>query len=173
MLTSLDYRVDLDLPYLLSYLTHLSLSRCHMWCDVWVWASALRPHNHILTHSLSLVLVVMMRSKDLKTSRSILMLILRFSLTLSCPDRLRAGGLTVAIMAGLTMSFAAITGGTLNSHSNWLLWAIGVATTTLSVVLLAATLLTRERLTSTNHEAQVPDTVGVSLCLARRKSCSH
>jgi len=35
-------------------------------------------HSH--THSLSLVLVVTMRSKELKTSRSIIMLILRFSL---------------------------------------------------------------------------------------------
>jgi len=80
--------------------------------------------------------------------------------TVPATDRLKAGGLIVAIMAGLTMSFAAITGGTLNSHSNWLLWAIGVTTTSLSVVLLAATLLTRERLTATNHEAAVPDTVG-------------
>ena len=38
--------------------------------------------THTLTHSLSLVLVVMMRSKELKTSRSIPMLILRFSLSL-------------------------------------------------------------------------------------------
>ena len=52
---------------------------CHMWCNVWDWSSALQP-THILTHSLSLVLVVMMRSKELKTSRSILMLILRFFL---------------------------------------------------------------------------------------------
>ena len=43
-------------------------------------------HTHSLTHSLTLsstlciMLVVMMRSKELKTSRSILMLILRFSL---------------------------------------------------------------------------------------------
>ena len=41
-----------------------------------------------LTHSLSLVLVVMMKSKELKTSRSILMLILRFSLCAS-PQILR------------------------------------------------------------------------------------
>jgi hypothetical protein len=46
-----------------------------------LFASALQPHSHTLTHSLSLVLVVMMRSKELKTSRSILMLILRFSLS--------------------------------------------------------------------------------------------
>ena len=32
--------------------------------------------THILTHSLSLVLVVMMKAKELKISRSILMLIL-------------------------------------------------------------------------------------------------
>ena len=43
---------------------------------------------HSLTHSLSLVLVVMMRSKELKTSRSILMLILRFSLFLQALLRL-------------------------------------------------------------------------------------
>ena len=30
------------------------------WCDIWVWASALQPHTHTLTHSLSLVIVVMM-----------------------------------------------------------------------------------------------------------------
>ena len=36
--------------------------------------------THTLTHSPSLVLVVTMRSKKLKTSRSILMLMLRFSL---------------------------------------------------------------------------------------------
>ena len=37
--------------------------------------ASLHTHNHTLTHSLSLVLVVMMRSKEFKTSRSILMLI--------------------------------------------------------------------------------------------------
>ena len=47
-----------------------------MWCDVWVWASALQPHTHTITHShththsLSLVLVVMMKSKELKTKIS-------------------------------------------------------------------------------------------------------
>ena len=39
-----------------------------MWCDVWVWASALQPHTH--THSLPLVLVVMTKSKELKTKIS-------------------------------------------------------------------------------------------------------
>ena len=43
--------------------------------------------THILTNSLSLVLVVMMRSKELKTSRNLVMLVLRFSLTSLCaPD---------------------------------------------------------------------------------------
>ena len=36
-------------------------------------------HTHALTQSLSPVLAFMMKSKELKTSRSILMLILRFS----------------------------------------------------------------------------------------------
>ena len=39
----------------------------------------LASHCLTLTHSLSLGLVVMMKSKELKTSRSVLMLILRFS----------------------------------------------------------------------------------------------
>ena len=44
--------------------------------------ASLHTHNPTLTvrHSLSLVLVVMMKSKEVKTSRSILMLILWFSL---------------------------------------------------------------------------------------------
>ena len=42
-----------------------------MWCDVWVWASALQPHTqNTHTHSLSLVLVVMIKSKELKTKIS-------------------------------------------------------------------------------------------------------
>ena len=52
----------------------LSLYPHPMWCDVWVWASALQPHtltlSHTLTHTLSLVLVVMMKSKELKTKTS-------------------------------------------------------------------------------------------------------
>ena len=44
--------------------------------------ASFRTHNHTLAYPLSLVLEVMMSSKELKTSRSILMPILRFSL---CP----------------------------------------------------------------------------------------
>ena len=65
-----------------------------MWCDVWVWASALQLHTHTLTHSLTLthiqsrsaVLAVMMKSKELETSRSILMLILWFSISCRAPS---------------------------------------------------------------------------------------
>ena len=42
--------------------------------------ASLHTHNHTLTHSLSPVLVVMMRSKEFKTPRSILMLILSVAL---------------------------------------------------------------------------------------------
>ena len=48
-----------------------------MWCDVWVWASALQPHTHTITHSyththsLSLVLVVMIKAKEFKTKISL------------------------------------------------------------------------------------------------------
>ena len=63
-------------------LTHLSVSSCvtsphvcvtslSVWCDVWVWASALQPHSHTHTHSLSLVPVVMIKSKELKTKISL------------------------------------------------------------------------------------------------------
>ena len=38
--------------------------------------ASLHTHTHTLTYALSLVLVVMMRSKELKTSRTILVLIL-------------------------------------------------------------------------------------------------
>ena len=48
----------------------LSASMVLPLCDVWVWASALQPHTHTLTHSLSPVLVVVMGSMELKTSRS-------------------------------------------------------------------------------------------------------
>ena len=58
-------------------LPHLNPSQSTaMWCDVWVWASALQPHTHTLTHShthtysLSFVPVVMMKSKELKTKIS-------------------------------------------------------------------------------------------------------
>ena len=57
--------------------TDENLSRIYLVSDSKV---TLYTHTRTLTHSLSLVLAVMMRSKKLKTSRSILMLILRFSL---------------------------------------------------------------------------------------------
>ena len=28
-----------------------------MWCDVWVWASALQPHTHTITHSHTLIII--------------------------------------------------------------------------------------------------------------------
>ena len=45
---------SLCLLSLCSILSHdFSLSACEhlMWCDVWVWASALQPHTHTLTHT--------------------------------------------------------------------------------------------------------------------------
>ena len=38
-----------------------------MWCDVWVWASALQPHthNHTHIHSLSFVLVAVIHTISL------------------------------------------------------------------------------------------------------------